>query len=391
MRVVLTISSLDQEAGGTSYAVAAMARHLAARDCDVAVVSFESEQPLLEASSGDRDVPSVTLVERTASPWHTWGNLSRFGETLRNVAGKRDETIIHDNGLWLPVNHWVARVARSLNCPRIVSPHGMLEPWSLDQGAWKKKAAWWLYQKRDLQTAETLVATAEQEAKNIRGLGVDRAIATVPNGVDRPDDLPDDDESADERTVLFLSRIHEKKGLLNLVDAWDRLRPDGWRVVIAGPDEDGHEAEVRRRIAERNLGEAFSFVGPVEGDEKWSLYQKSDLFVLPTHSENFGIVVAEALSCGTPVITTKGAPWRDLEEYECGWWVEIGAEPLAAALNEAIHLSGAERAAMGRWGKELVDQKYTWPQVAKKLEETYASVLRKPARPAIGSVEKRVE
>ena len=381
MRVVLTISSLDQEAGGTSYAVAAMARHLAARDCDVAVVSFESEQPLLEASSGDRDAPSVTLVERMASPWHTWGNLFRFGNTLRKLARERDETIIHDNGLWLPVNHWVARVARSLDCPRIVSPHGMLEPWSLGQGTWKKKAAWWLYQKRDLQTAEAVIATAEQEAENIRDLGVDRPIATVPNGVDRPDDLPKDTEGGHERTVLFLSRIHEKKGLLNLVDAWDRLRPDGWRVVVAGPDEDGHEAEVRRRIAERNFGEAFSFVGPVEGGAKWSLYQKSDLFVLPTHSENFGIVVAEALSCGTPVITTKGAPWRDLKEHACGWWVEIGAEPLVKALDEAIHLSAAERSTMGRRGKELVEQKYTWPQVADRLERTYRWILEGSGKP----------
>jgi glycosyltransferase involved in cell wall biosynthesis len=377
MRVVLTISSVDQEAGGTSYAVAAMARHLAARGCDVAVVSFESDQPLLEASGESGDSPFVTLVERAASPWTPWENLSRFAETLRDLAGKGSETIIHDNGLWLPVNHCVARVARSLHCPRVVSPHGMLEPWSLTQGAWKKKAAWWLYQQRDLRTADTLIATAEQEAQNIRALGVDCPIAIAPNGVDRPDGLASSGNAGDasERTALFLSRIHKKKGLLNLVDAWESLRPEGWRVVIAGPDEDDHKAEVERRIAGHNLEEAFSFVGPVEGKEKWRLYQRADLFVLPTHSENFGIVVAEALACGTPVITTKGAPWQDLETYECGWWVEVGVEPLADALEDAIHLPATKRKNMGERGKELVGQKYTWPQVAAKLEGTYTAVL----------------
>ncbi len=377
MRIVLTIPSLDRTAGGTSAAVAALARSLAAHGRDVSVVSFASERPLLDETDADDHSPAVTLVEHRSSPWGLWGNLSRFGDALRAAVAGRDEVVIHDNGIWLPVNHRVAAVARSWAVPRIVSPHGMLEPWSLDQGAWKKKAAWWLYQRRDLRTADAVVATAEQEAGNIRRVGIDRPVATIPNGVDVPGESPPPSRlvSSQKRTALFLSRIHEKKGLPNLVEAWARLRPEEWRVVIAGPDEDGHEAEVRRRIAERGLTDDFSFVGPVQGAEKWGLYQGADLFVLPTHSENFGIVVAEALSCGTPVVTTRGAPWRDLVDHDCGWWVDVGVKPLAEALAEAVRLSPADRRAMGRRGGDLVEEKYTWPRVAEAFDETYAWVL----------------
>ncbi len=381
MHIVLTISSLDRTAGGTSSAVAAMARHLAGRDPDVSVVSLESDQPLLDEAGTEEGTPTVTLVRRDDSPWRLWQNLSRFGRALRKKIGDRSNVVVHDNGLWLPVNHRVATTTRSRACPRVVSPHGMLEPWSLEQRGWKKKAAWWLYQKQDLQTAEVVIATAEQEAQNIRALGVDGPIAVVPNGVDRPDSLPsvdnDTSDGGEQRRLLFLSRIHKKKGLLNLVEAWERLRPDGWEVIIAGPDENGHEAEVRERILQCGVEGDFVFTGPVKGTEKWKMYQSADLFVLPTHSENFGIVVAEALSCGVPVITTRGAPWSDLVDHDCGWWIEIGVDPLAEALTQATRMSAADRAAMGRRGRELVNRKYTWPQVAAALQSVYAWVLGK--------------
>ncbi len=387
MHVVFTISSLDREAGGTSSAVAAMGRHLAEQGCSVSVVSFESDQPLLEETNSEEKSPAVTLVRRHASPWKVCQNLTRFDEALREEVRSGERFVVHDNGIWLPVNHRVAKTTRSLNCRRVVSPHGMLEPWSLGQRVWKKRVAWWLYQKRDLQGADVVVATSKQEARNIRTLGVDRPIAIVPNGVDLPDTLPSrdvealEDEDREQRRLLFLSRIHKKKGLLNLVEAWSRLRPKGWTVTIAGPDENEHEKEVRQLILDHGMEDDFVFTGPVQGREKWKLYRSADLFVLPTHSENFGIVVAEALASEVPVITTRGAPWRDLVDHDCGWWVDVGVDPLVEALDEALHMSIADRESMGRRGRELVEQKYTWPRVAEALGATYAWVLGERGRP----------
>ena len=196
------------------------------------------------------------------------------------------------------------------------------------------------------------------------------------------------------RTVLFLSRIHPKKGLLDLVRAWAAIqnskfkiqnsesggRPR-WRVVVAGGDEGGHLQELKAEIGKLNLGDVFEFIGPVEGAAKWELYRQADLFVLPSHSENFGIVVAEALACGVPVIASRGTPWEDLVTHRCGWWPAIGSEPLAAALREALSRTDEERRAMGARGRELVQAKYGWPGAAEQMQAVYQWMLKQAAKP----------
>ena len=145
------------------------------------------------------------------------------------------------------------------------------------------------------------------------------------------------------------------KGLVNLVRAWAEVRPEGWEIVIVGPDEGGHRAEVTAVARELDVQE-ITWTGEVRDEAKWGLYFDADLFVLPTFSENFGIVVAEALAAGVPAITTTGAPWGVLNERRCGWWIDVGVEPLAAALREATGLSDERRAEMGRRGRSYVEE-----------------------------------
>jgi glycosyltransferase involved in cell wall biosynthesis len=225
----------------------------------------------------------------------------------------------------------------------------------------------------------------------------------IPNGVTLPTEVQKSEAGSRKsagRTILFLSRIHPKKGLLDLVEAWTAViqnsefgiqNSDMWRVVVAGGDENGHLAEVKAEIAKlgarsreqgaKRFEESFQFIGEVADEAKWDLYRNADLFVLPTHSENFGIVIAEALACGMPVITTRGTPWEDLITHRCGWWVEIGAKPLAEALNEAMRLSDEERRAMGLRGRRLVEENYTWPAAAKKMMAVYRWMLESGLRP----------
>jgi glycosyltransferase involved in cell wall biosynthesis len=299
-------------------------------------------------------------------------------------------TVLHDNGIWMPGNHTAAAVARKTGVPLIISPRGMLEPWALSHRAWKKRLAWLLYQRRDLLTASVLHATAEQEVASLRRLGLRQPIAMIPNGVEFP--APADVASAmasrlrpaaapqRERTALFLSRIHPKKGLINLIDAWACVRPEGWRLVIAGPDEGGHQAEVAERIRTSGVGEQVSLAGAVEGEAKAALFRNADLFVLPTFSENFGVVVAEALAYGLPVITTRGAPWADLETHNCGWWIDTGVEPLAQALRGAMALSDEQRHAMGVRGRGYV-RRYDWGGIAAQTSAVYRWVLGQGDKP----------
>ena len=289
--------------------------------------------------------------------------------------------ILHDNGIWRPINQAASRVAGKLKIPFIISTRGMLTPWALRQKTLKKRLAWWLYQRHNLEMATSLHATSAQEANELRALGLRGPIAVIPNGVEIPpwQERPPRDGST--RTALFLSRIHKKKGLLNLVRAWARVRPEGWRLVIAGPDEDGHRAEVESAIASANLNGVISFTGAVTGESKWALYKSTDLFVLPSFSENFGLVVGEALACGLPVITTIATPWAELSANGCGWWIDTTVDALTETLRAAVSLTDHERHEMGRRGRTLVEKRYQWHTVAQDMLSVYEWLLGNGTRP----------
>jgi glycosyltransferase involved in cell wall biosynthesis len=289
--------------------------------------------------------------------------------------------LVHDHGLWQGCHHQVALECRRAGVPRVVSPRGMLEPWALSHKKWKKKLALWAYQRRDLAAAALLHATADSEAVSLRRLGLRNEVAVVPNGVTMPEwhesvqftRLASGLEPA-HRTAVFLSRIQKKKGLPMLVEAWAKVRPAGWRMQVVGPDEEGHLSEVRQMVAAVGLTSSWSFEGPLFGEAKWELLREADLFILPTHSENFGIAVAEALAAGTPVITTRGAPWDGLETRDCGWWTRIDSESIASALADATSLSDRELAAMGGRGRAWVAQAFGWESIADRMMEVYRSI-----------------
>jgi glycosyltransferase involved in cell wall biosynthesis len=294
------------------------------------------------------------------------GGLAPLGDLLR-------VDLVHNFGMWTAGSHGVSLAARLIRKPLVLAPLGNLEPWALKQKALKKRAAWFLYQKRDLDRAEVVHATSVGEAESVRALRVRSPIALIPHAVDVPADVSDNGSKHVDgpRTALFLSRIHPKKGLLELVKAWSRLRPKNWRVVVAGPDEGGHRAQVEAEVARHSLQSAFTFLGSVSPAMKCQLLRQADLFVLPTYSENFGLVVPEALARGTPVLTTRGAPWSDLEETNSGWWIDVGADPLTRALEGVLPLSRPALAEMGRRGRQLVIDRYSWKAIIDQHVELY--------------------
>lgn len=300
-----------------------------------------------------------------------------------------DFDIIHSHGLWDLLPHKAVRFGVRKNIPICTSPHGMLTPWALNNRKWKKKLAMMLYQWRDLKSASLLHATAEGEVDNIRRLGLRQPVVIAPLGVNLLDlSLKQKSRSGahdPRKVILFISRIHPIKGLFNLLDAWSVIRDKNWRIIIAGPDDQGHLNELKDKTVQLGIAEDVSFISTVYGAEKDRLYFGADLFVLPSYSENFGVVVPEALAAGVPVITTKGTPWKVLEgsniSEKCGWWIDIGVEPLVKALREAMLLSDAERAALGANGRMLVEERYSWSPIAKDLKSAYEWLLGKGSKP----------
>jgi glycosyltransferase involved in cell wall biosynthesis len=149
------------------------------------------------------------------------------------------------------------------------------------------------------------------------------------------------------------------------------VQPEGWILEIVGPSENGHRAELERQAASLGIDGDVQFAGAVDDAVKWHKYAGADLFVLPSHSENFGIVVAEALAAGVPALTTTGTPWEELDTHDCGWWVDPKVDSITDALDTATRLSSDARRAMGRRGRTLVTNRYTWDAVGQKMMATY--------------------
>ncbi len=370
MRVLHTVPSIAAEKGGPSRIVPRLCLELVRRGVDVRLLTSGVREGLTDEG--------LALDGRATLVPGDGGNRGSgiYRATCAVLLAKRPRPdLVHDHSLWGMLNHGTATEARRAGIPLVVSPHGTLAPWALRYRRIRKRVAWALYQRRDLAGAALLHATSEQEAADFRRAGLRRPIAVVPNAVDVPP-LPERRPPREgPRRVLFLGRLHPVKGLPDLVRAWARLRPAGWEVVLAGESVGGHHAVLEAAIAAVGLSGVFRFVGAVEGEAKAALFASADLLVLPSHTENFGVVVAEALAHGLPVVTTRGTPWRELVEAQAGWWVAPGPAALAEALAEALALPDAEREAMGRRGRALVEARYTWPAQAAAMEAAYTWAL----------------
>ena len=286
--------------------------------------------------------------------------------------GALSADVVHSHGLWVAPNIYAGQAAAAARISLVVSPRGMLSPGALRFSTIKKQLMWKTWQGPAYRNAAAWHATSASEADEIRAFGITGPIAIIPNGIDLPEQVVAHSPGKVQRTVVFLSRLHPKKGIPSLVEAWARLaprRPD-WRLVIAGPDEGGHRSELEGMVRSKNVPRVV-FPGPLYGPAKDALLDEADLFVLPTQSENFGIAVAEALAAGIPAIVTTGAPWQGLATQRCGWWIEQGVEPLQAALQEATALSASERRMMGLRGREWMRRDFAWNAIGRDMRDLY--------------------
>lgn len=385
VHAIHTVGDLRASFGGPSRSVTAVSDALDRAGASVTVVTSQSDSGEVTVHPTRTGV-RLRVVEATQRSGFWAGATSAFGRAVAEEVERDGPAVVQNHGLWVPTNRSAALATRAARRPYLVSPKGMLSECSLRQSKTKKRLAWHFYQRRALQIAAAFQVTAEHEAEDIRRLGLRQPVAVIPHGVEVPAEPPRpaqvrSAQSEGERTVLFLSRIHPIKGLPDLVEAWGLVRPDGWRLVVAGPDEDGHRGKLKRQARALGLSGAISFPGPISDEDKWDVYGTADLFVLPTHSENFGIVVAEALAAGLPVLTTHGAPWRALETHGCGWWVGTGAAALAPALREATAAPPDVLRAMGARGRSYVETHLSWDRSAAEHLALYEWLLGRGPRP----------
>ena len=365
MRVLHIISSLLRSAGGPARSVQGLVAGLNASGVDAWLMAMK---PL-----GDPWVEGVKGKYRCADR-KNWIGMQK---SVERVIDELKPDLVHVHSIWQWTLHLAVKAARKKGVPYVLAPRGTIEEWSLKQKWLKKKIALMTYQGEDFCHAAAIHCTAESEARQAKRLWPGVPIILSPNAVNVPKELPQRRLHEDgAHRALFMSRFHYKKGLLNLIDAWAKVRPQGWKIELVGTDSAGYLKVVESRIAALGLQDDFIITGALMDEDKWGAYRRADLFILPSFSENFGIVVAEALYAGVPVITTKGTPWRDLEERKCGWWIDVGVDPLAKQLRDAVSLDDATRREMGEHGCKLINEKYTWDSVVRSMIVGYRNIIK---------------
>ena len=366
MRILHVIPTLDHASGGPSVALTGLATALRAAGADVtvAVDAPRADDPVL------RERVAATGVEVLA------GGLD--GAALDRAVAACD--VCHIHAVWEGVLHRTAVVARRHRKPHLFRPCGMLDPWCLAQGRLKKKIYIALRLRRDLDACSAIHFTTPIERDLVAPLGFRAPAIVEPNGVDLAefDALPAPGTFrrahppvGDRRIVLFLSRVHPKKGLDVLIPAFAAAADRDACLVIAGPDEAGYGATVRSMIESHGLVDRVVMTGLLPGAERLAAYVDAELFVLPSYQENFGVVVVEALAAGTPVIISDQVNLHpEITEASVGAVTTTTPASVTEALDRWLADDDA-RAAMAARCRPFVQERFDWNRIAARWLQRY--------------------
>lgn len=382
MRILHTVAGLWEGTGGPVSSVTSLCRELSRRGHTVCLLTGAGPvHPRVRALEGHVRVRIEELGPYRLAHWSR-----SFLTACREEAQLAD--LVHDHGVWLYTNWSSSRAAKEASRALIRSPRGMLSPWALDRHRRYKQLLWAVVERRNLATADAVHVTGGQEEKEIRALGIGGRVEVIPNGIDTEDEYSaarverarGASRSATDagRRILFLSRIHPKKGLDLLREAWSTLPPDLDAVLeIAGTGDPAHVAEVVRWVRQQP-GPSARYLGSVDGEEKLRLLAAAWALALPSRSENYGMAIAEALACGTPVLTSTQTPWREIEGEDCGRIVEPRIEAVAEALRGLLALGEPEHAGMRLRARRLIEERHSLRATGARFESLYGEFVTRP-------------
>jgi glycosyltransferase involved in cell wall biosynthesis len=373
MRVVQIIPGLITESSGPTYCLLRLVESIRAHGCQPTIATLDL--------SGSIRLPEPSAVFPVLPGTSRLGVSPRMRRWLLAQARTGGVDLIHSHGLWMMPNVYPGPISCRYRVPLVVTTHGALSSWAFRSGSLVKRPFWRLYQRRTLEQATVIHATSDMEASDIRRHGLRSPIAVIPNGIDVP---PIDRLGAKSATptVGFIGRIHPVKGIDTLLSAWSRLElrfPD-WQLAIAGPDQHEYANQMKRLASGLGLRKV-RFLGEIVGARKAEFLRAISVSVLPTHSENFGVSVAESLASATPAIVTRCAPWQGLADHGAGWWIEDHVDALEAALSEAMQTSPEYLEELGKAGHRWMAREFAWPRVGDMVAQTYRWATGRGARP----------
>lgn len=376
-KILLLSTSSSRNAGGLYNSVRNLGQQFA-RDkvVDPVIMAFHDEHSDVDNLAYD----PLKLIE-----YHINGPSGvAFTRDLKSKMEEFNPDLVHVQGIWLYTSLVNMKYCKRHNVPYMISPRGMLDPWILSQRSWKKKLGLFLYEQNHIDNSACLNALAMSEFKAVRDFGYKKPIAVIPNGVYLPAEKPLSETKLPwvedgRKSLLFLSRLHVKKGIENLLEAWSKLNPEEkreWKLIVAGtPHDEAYKQKLNEMLGQFQLEKDVFFIGNQAGADKDITFRSVDAFTLPSYSEGMPMSVLEAWSYKLPVLMTEFCNIPEGFEEKAALKMEPNVESTVNGLKELFSLSDEERKIMGQNGLNLVEKKFTWETIASKMTEVYDWIL----------------
>lgn len=382
MNTVILSASNSRSAGGIYYTMAALSNGLAKRGIDISLISCDDIY-----SAEDKgiygEVPVISYRVSNLPLLHTFG----YSFDIHKILEIQAPQIIHQQGIWL--YHSFAALRYQQNHPnlvKIIEPHGMLDPWAIKRSTWKKKIVSYLFEYKNLCMADCIHALCQSEYESIRKFGLKNPVAIIPNGINIPN-WPVFKRSKKKKTLLFIGRIHPKKGLKELLLGLKLLKErkgeyfQTWNIRIAGWSQMGHVEELQRIVSQNNLDNNVGFIGSIYGHDKAKELCNANAFILPSFSEGLPMSILEAWSYKLPVIMTDFCNIPDGFATKSAIRIEPTPESIAEGLEKLFIMDETKLETMGNNGYALVKNKFSWDHIANQTIQLYEYLLNGGEKP----------
>lgn len=382
MKYSILTSVNSRQAGGLFGAIAGLTREINLEENQVDLISYNdnySNEDLLKYGNTTNHEYKISRLRL----------LAQFGysSTLSSILERLHPALVDVQGLWM-YHSWAALkyTKKHPNVKKVITPHGMLDPWALKNSAWKKKLVGKLFEYENLRTADCFHALCKSEYNSIRDFGLTSPIAIIPNGIDLPNNIQID-KNKKKKVLLYIGRIHPKKGLKEMIEGVAFLRKrnnsilDNWSIRVAGWDQNEHQKELNSLCKKLGLSNIINFIGPVFGKKKEQELCQADAFILPSFSEGLPMSILEAWAYKLPCIMTDYCNLPEGFETNAAIHIEPNAESIADGLESMFNMSDSQRLLIGDNGYELCKRQFTWKVISQQKLHLYRWLLGEADKP----------
>lgn len=382
MKVIFLTSSNSRSSGGLFYTIQSLTQQLLKRAINVFLLSYDDQYSSIDKTCYG-NVPLLSYHRSKIIFLKTLG----YSKDIHDILIKEKPQIIHQQGIWM--YHSYAAFLYKKNNPaviKIIEPHGMLDSWAIHNSAWKKKIVGYLYENENLRTADCIHALCKSEYESIRNFGLKNPVAIIPNGIDLPIN-PIYLRDNEKKILLFVGRIHPKKGLKELLFALRILKKKdssfvrSWKIRIAGWSQNGHIEDLKKIIFDNKLESNIEFVGPVYGKNKEKEYCGANAFILPSFSEGLPMSILEAWAYKLPVVMTDYCNIPEGFLTESAISIEPNPQSIANGLEKLAKMDMVDLEIMGSNGYNLVKNKFSWDYITTQTIDLYKWLINGGTKP----------